>query len=78
MIPTWPWLSLLIWFPVAAGLVLLALGSRAPAFARGLALVTSILAFLLSVAVWIGFRDGTASMQFVERVSWIPLLHANY
>ena len=78
MIPAWPWLSLLIGFPVAGGLVLLALGSRAPSFARSFALVTSIVAFALSVIVWIGFRDGTASMQFVERIGWIPLLHANY
>ncbi len=78
MIPAWPWLSLLIGFPVAGGLVLLALGSRAPSFARSFALVTSIVAFALSVIVWIGFRDRTASMQFVERIGWIPLLHANY
>ena len=77
-------LSFLIWLPIAGGVVLLALGddndvtsSRAKAM-RMTALVTSIATFVLSIGLYTGFDNSTASMQFVERVSWIPAIDVWY
>jgi len=34
--------------------------------------------FLISIPAYTGFNTGTASMQFVEKLSWIPSLNAYY
>ncbi|HEY5763939.1 MAG TPA: NADH-quinone oxidoreductase subunit M [Rhodocyclaceae bacterium] len=77
-------LSLLIWLPIAGGVALLVIGddndvksSRAAAM-RMTALVTSLLVFVLSIGLYAGFDMTTASMQFVERSSWVPAIDAWY
>jgi NADH-quinone oxidoreductase subunit M len=77
-------LSLLIWLPIAGGVALLVIGddndvksSRAAAM-RMTALVTSLLVFVLSIGLYTGFDTTTASMQFVERVSWVPAIDVWY
>ena len=77
-------LSFLIWLPIAGGVVLLVLGddedaesARAGAM-RMTALITSIATFILSIGLYTGFDKTTASMQFVERVSWIPAIDVWY
>ena len=46
--------------------------------ARWVALLTSLIAFLLSIPLFTGFKTGTADMQFVERAPWIPMLNSQY
>jgi NADH-quinone oxidoreductase subunit M len=73
-------LSVLIWLPIAAGVVLLALGDRVPArvrLARWVALIASVLTFVLSVPLWTEFKQ-TSDMQFGEWYQWIPAFHATY
>ncbi|MGO9934442.1 MAG: NADH-quinone oxidoreductase subunit M [Steroidobacteraceae bacterium] len=70
-------LSVLIWLPVIAGVLVLGLGDR-PAFAKQLSLIVSALALLLSVPLWNMFQTGTAAMQFVERAPWISTIHSEY
>ena len=77
-------LSLLIWLPIAGGVALLVIGddndvksSRAAAM-RMTALVTSLLVFVLSIGLYAGFDMTTASMQFVERSSWVPAIDVWY
>ena len=74
-----PWLSLAIWLPVFAGILLLALGrdDRAEAV-RWAALAASVLAFLVTIPLLTGFDTATASMQFVERHAWIARLAVGY
>ncbi len=67
----WPLLSLVVWVPIAGGLVLLALGDRRGPAIRNTALAVSTAAFLLSIPLYTGFDTTTAAMQFVERESWI-------
>jgi NADH-quinone oxidoreductase subunit M len=74
----WPILSVLIWLPIVGGILVLALGERARAAARWLALLTSIATFALSVSLFTGFDSTTAAMQFLERAVWIPSFHAEY
>ena len=72
-------LSLLIWFPVVGGVLVLATGDdRRAAAARWLALGISVVTFILSVALWTGFNRLTADMQFVERSLWIERFQIEY
>ncbi len=50
----------------------------APRAARWAALLTSLATLGFCVPLWVGFANGTAAFQFVERASWIPTLHAQY
>lgn len=74
-----PLLSLSIWIPIAVGVVLLFLQgeSRANA-ARWLALVGSIIAFLVTLPLIAGFDAAQAGMQFVEHTPWIRPFNVNY
>ncbi len=74
----WPILSVIIWLPIAGGVLVLALGERAAAAGRWLALVVSTATFVLSVPLYTAFDTTTAAMQFVERAAWIPGLNAWY
>ncbi|HEX4052053.1 MAG TPA: NADH-quinone oxidoreductase subunit M [Steroidobacteraceae bacterium] len=71
-------LSIVVWLPIAGGIVTLAIGDRHAAAARWAALITSLATLAFCVPLYIGFRNGTAAFQFVERASWIPALHAEY
>ena len=74
-----PWLSLAIWLPVFAGILLLALGRDERAAAvRWAALAASVLAFLVTIPLVTGFDTASASMQFVERHAWIARLAVGY
>ncbi|MGC3980130.1 MAG: NADH-quinone oxidoreductase subunit M [Steroidobacteraceae bacterium] len=74
----WPILSVLIWLPIAVGVVLLALGERAVVAGRWLALLGSLATFALSLPLWANFDTTTAAMQFLEHREWINLLNATY
>ena len=72
-------LSLVIWFPIVGGILVLATGGEQNApVARKLALGFSVASFLLSLSLYTGFDNTTAAMQFVERKAWIDLLHIEY
>ncbi len=77
-------LSILIWLPILGGVALLTIGddgdSSSPraGMMRNVALTVSILTFLLSTGLYTGFDATTASMQFVERVAWIPAIDSWY
>jgi NADH-quinone oxidoreductase subunit M len=72
-------LSLAIWIPVAAGLLVLAAGGdeRAP-LQRWISLVGAILGFAVTIPLYTGFDASTANMQFVELVPWIERFNVNY
>ena len=74
-----PWLSLAIWLPIASGILLLALGRDERASAvRWAALAASILSFLVTLPLIIGFKTTTPALQFVERHRWIDRFNVNY
>ena len=78
----------MIWLPIIGGLLVLAVGRTSagkPAddgkglrAVRLLALVISILCFVLSLPLWTDFNATTADMQFVERMSWIRAFNVEY
>ena len=72
------WLSLAIWVPIVAGLIVLAFGDRNLREARGISLLGAIVGFLVTVPLVTGFQTGTSAMQFVELNPWIPRFNVNY
>jgi NADH-quinone oxidoreductase subunit M len=75
----YPLLSLSIWLPIIAGFIVLMTGSdRNAPLARGLALAGSIVGFLVTIPLYLGFDTTTSNMQFVELASWIPRFNIRY
>ncbi len=73
-----PLLSLVIWTPIAGGLMVLAVGDEGPWSARPVALITALLTFALSIPLYSAFDTTTASMQFVEQAPWITSFNIEY
>ena len=72
-------LSLAIWVPILAGLLILITGGDKNADGqRTLALLGSILGFAVTLPLWTGFDAGTAAMQFEELAHWVPMFKINY
>ncbi len=64
-------LSLLIWLPIAAGLLVLVLGEGRAAVGRWISLLGSLATFVACIPLFTRFDGTTAAMQFVERLPWI-------
>jgi NADH-quinone oxidoreductase subunit M len=74
-----PYLSLAIWIPIVAGLMVLVYGrDRDAALARWIALVGALVGFLVTLPLWLHFNPATSDMQFVERADWIPRFDVHY
>jgi NADH-quinone oxidoreductase subunit M len=72
-------LSLVIWMPIAIGVLLLALGRDDQArTVRWVALVGALASFLATLPLYSGFKLGTSAMQFVEKAPWIERFNVNY
>jgi NADH-quinone oxidoreductase subunit M len=71
-------LSILIWLPIAAGVLALLLGDRNIAVVRWLALLASLATLACAVPLWCGFDATTSALQFLEKVPWIPRFNAYY
>lgn len=79
MFANWPLLSLVIWTPVFGGLLLLVLAKKDNADKmRLIALLISILTFVLSIPLYTNFNTATAAMQFSELTPWIASFKINY
>ncbi|MBT5817445.1 MAG: NADH-quinone oxidoreductase subunit M [Proteobacteria bacterium] len=72
-------LSVLIWFPVVGGILVLAsCDDRRAGRARWTAVAVSVATFLLSIPLWSRFDRTSAEMQFVERIPWIERFQIEY
>jgi NADH-quinone oxidoreductase subunit M len=71
-------LSILIWLPIGAGLLILMLGDHRIEAGRWLALGATLLTLALSVPLWTHFDTTTALPQFTEHLPWIPRFDAWY
>ena len=77
-------LSFLIWLPIVGGVALLAIGdggdaksSQAKLMRMG-ALAFTVLTFLASIIMYIGFDNAEPGMQFIERKPWIEMFNVWY
>jgi NADH-quinone oxidoreductase subunit M len=75
---TAPWLSLAVWVPIVAGLIVLAAGDKNPREARAIALLGAAVGLLVSIPLVTGFDAGTSAMQFEEFAPWIARFNVNY
>ena len=74
-----PWLSLLIWLPIAGGVAVLVAGKRNDSnTARWLALAISLLTFVSSLIVYRRFDTTTGEFQFTEYGVWVEAFNINY
>src|SRR5712671_1105038 len=72
-------LSLSIWIPIAAGLLILATGGdRHAPIQRSLALGGAIFGFLVTIPLFTGFDVQNPGMQFVQNIPWITRFNINY
>ncbi len=79
MLAGYPLLSLSIWVPIIAGVLVLATGSdRNAPLARWIALLGAILGFAVTLPLYTRFDPLSASMQFTELARWIPAFNIHY
>src|SRR5579862_4429503 len=76
-------LSLSIWVPILAGLLVLAAGSNAAGdrnapLQRAIALAGATFGFLVTIPIYAGFDPHTPGMQFVEHLAWIQRFNVFY
>ncbi|KAF0140407.1 MAG: NADH-quinone oxidoreductase subunit M [Rhodospirillaceae bacterium] len=77
----WPLLSLVTFLPLVGAAVILTIRGEEALVARNarnVALLTSTVTFVLSLALWSLFDLNTAAFQFVEKMEWLPGIGVNY
>ena len=75
----YPLLSLAIWVPIVAGLLILAVGRDSnPGFTRVLSLIGALAGFVITFPLYTKFDTQATVMQFVELSPWIPRFNINY
>ncbi|MFH0914007.1 MAG: NADH-quinone oxidoreductase subunit M, partial [Chloroflexota bacterium] len=73
------YLSLIIFLPALAALLIAAIPGLSRRGIRTIALLFTAVSFVLSLVLFAGFdRSAGAGMQFQEKVSWIPAINAFY
>ena len=72
-------LSLSIWVPILAGLLVFTTGNDSNArLARTLALIGALAAFAVTLPLLTGFDNANAGFQFVEKSAWIERFNIHY
>ncbi|HMK09094.1 MAG TPA: proton-conducting transporter membrane subunit, partial [Anaerolineales bacterium] len=75
---SFPILSVIVFTPMAAGLLLLLMPARRHGLIRGVALAAALIALSLSVYAFIAYDQSLGGYQFQEQASWIPQLGISY
>jgi len=74
-----PLLSLVIWLPIVAGILVLATGGdRNAPYARIVALIGAVAGLVVALPLYTAFDPMNAGMQFVERKPWIEMFNVHY
>ena len=72
-------LSLAIWLPIVFGVFLLLFKREDQiGFVRWFALLAALIGFFVTVPLYAGFDNQSASMQFVEKLAWIERFNVFY
>ncbi|MGA8005699.1 MAG: NADH-quinone oxidoreductase subunit M [Burkholderiales bacterium] len=72
-------LSLAIWVPIVAGLLVLASGGERNApIQRWFALIGALIGFAVTIPLYTGFDLHNPGMQFVQNLPWIERFNVNY
>lgn len=73
-----PILSVLIFIPLAAGVVILLLPAAKKEWARRVALAAASLILLLSITLYFMYDVAKGGYQFIEQLPWVPQLGISY
>lgn len=73
-----PFLSVIIFTPVAAGLIILLLPSERQNWMRSVALAAASIMLVASIFVYIGYSRLEGGYQFLERFAWVPALGISF
>jgi NADH-quinone oxidoreductase subunit M len=73
-----PILSVIVFTPIVAGLLILLLPGERKTAIRLTALAASTLAMALAFVVYVSYDKAVAGYQFVEQATWIPQLGISY
>ena len=75
---TFPFLSLSIFIPLLAGLIILLLPARFKSRVRGIALGAAAITLLLSIIIYARYDTAAGGYQFIEHLPWVPALGISY
>src|SRR5687767_201029 len=73
-----PILSIVLWLPIVAAIVLAFFPKTAHAPIKAFGLFASVITFIVSLFIVSEFRTGAAGFQLVEMKAWIPQWGINY
>src|SRR5206468_8232893 len=65
-------LSITLWLPIAAAVLLVVFPKNATGAIKGVGLLASLATFAASLGIVNGFREGVAALQLVEMRTWVP------
>jgi NADH-quinone oxidoreductase subunit M len=71
-------LTLILFFPVLAAVVVICLPKGALKAIRWTAFGLSLIPFLLTIVLWMQFKSGQAGFQFQEQASWYAAIHSTF
>ncbi|MHB1383366.1 MAG: complex I subunit 4 family protein [Bellilinea sp.] len=71
-------LSVLIFTPLAAGLILLLLPEEKKSWIKGIALAAGLIVLALSIWLYASYDIAQGGYQFQERVDWLPAFGVSY
>lgn len=74
-----PLLSIMIWLPIAAAVLVLCTGGDKHAnWARTIAVIATLMNLALSIPLYLGFDNSSFEMQFAERHMWVHAYQIHY
>ena len=73
-----PILSIIIFLPLAAGLIMLALPSTKKGWIKGLAAAVGAIDLVLALLLYFSYDQAAAGYQFIEKMPWVPQLGISY
>jgi len=75
-----PILSIIIWLPIVASVLVLLTGSsdKNANYARGIAVFAAVANVLLCIPLYLAFNTNSYNMQFVEDVLWVNAYQTHY
>jgi NADH-quinone oxidoreductase subunit M len=71
-------LTLILFFPVLAAVVVLCLPKDNLKAIRWTALGASLVPFVLTIILWVRFKAGQPGYQFEEQYAWYPAIHSTF
>lgn len=73
-----PLLSIIIFSPILAGVIIFLLPARLTRLIKSLALVSTGISLALSLIIYFGYDTAAGGYQFLEKLPWLPSLGISY